>query len=440
MACTADILIFGGGAGGGKSWSLLLEGLRHVTEPRFNAVIFRRTMPEVRNSGGLWDESKTLYAPTGARAYEQTTEWVFPSGANVKFAGLQYEQDLQNWTGSQITLLGFDQLETFTEQQFFYLMSRNRSRSGIRPYIRATCNPQPGWLADFIGWWIDPDSGLPIPERSGVVRWFVRENLSLVWGASWGELRERFPYIPSKSVTFIPANVYDNPILLDRDPGYLASLHALSYVDRERLLHQNWKIRPTAGTVFPPGCMEIVDPEQVPEKGQRVRYWDKANSIDGDYTAGARLCRGKDGVFYIEDMQRVRALSSIRDKLILSVAQMDSKEVQVGVEQEGGAAGKESADATVKLLTGWRVHPDKVTGDKVTRADVWATQAQAGRIKLVRGAWNGDFLSECYAFPTEGVHDDQVDAVSGAFKMLTAHPDPVRVRPFAAPLVSPFAI
>ncbi|WP_240491317.1 terminase large subunit domain-containing protein [Pirellula sp. SH-Sr6A] len=142
--------------------------------------------------------------------------------------------------------LGFDELTHFTESQFFYMLSRNRSTCGIRPYVRATCNPEPGWVADFLAWWIDQSTGLAIPERSGVVRYFIRGNdEKIYWGDTKEEIIEEFPeYSPEDilSVTFILATLDDNKILQKKDPGYKARLMSLSKIERDRLLGGNWKV------------------------------------------------------------------------------------------------------------------------------------------------------------------------------------------------------
>src|SRR5207237_489798 len=153
---------------------------------------------------------------------------------------------------------------TFTASQFFYMLSRNRSMCGVKPYVRASANAEPGWLADFLAWWID-DEGWAIPERSGVIRWMIRKNDVTYWADSYAALYEehKIADLPDddpkqpipKSVTFILSTVYDNQRLLDADPGYLANLQALDYVDRMRLLGDgkrggNWKIKPAAGKVF----------------------------------------------------------------------------------------------------------------------------------------------------------------------------------------------
>ncbi len=141
LSSGADIAIYGGSAGGGKSWALLFEPLRHVANPGFGAVIFRRTMPMITNEGGLWDESMGLYPLAGATPMIGSHDWRFPSGANVGFRHLQHEVTKLDWQGAQVALIGFDELTHFTESQFFYMFSRNRSMCGVRPYIRATTNP-----------------------------------------------------------------------------------------------------------------------------------------------------------------------------------------------------------------------------------------------------------------------------------------------------------
>jgi len=143
----------------------LLEPIRHIQNPDFGAVLFRRTYPEVTNEGGMWDESLRLYSLVGGKPTRGDLIWRFPKGAKIQFGHLQREEDVSAWRGAQVPLFGFDQLETFTETQFFYMLSRNRSTCGVRPYVRATCNPEPGWLADFLDWWIG-DDGYAIPERS----------------------------------------------------------------------------------------------------------------------------------------------------------------------------------------------------------------------------------------------------------------------------------
>lgn len=267
LASSADIAIMGGGAFGGKTYALEIEPLRHIDNPGFGAVIFRRTIPEVTREGGLWDEAGNIYPLLGGVPNSSEHSYKFPSGAKITFAHMQYENDKHSWKSAQIPLIEFDQLETFTAGQFFYMLSRNRSTIGIRPYIRASANPEPGWLADFLAWWIDAE-GYARPERSGVVRWMVRENDVTYWADSKEELIKKYPESLPKSVTFVLSTIYDNQIGMEKDPGYLANLQALPKIDRERLLGDktrggNWKFRTGDGRVFDNVVIRPITDEEI---------------------------------------------------------------------------------------------------------------------------------------------------------------------------------
>lgn len=425
LASPADIVIAGGAAGGGKSFALLLEPLRHSHIHNFTAVIFRRTYGEITNPGGLWDTSMELYGLIpGAKPLEgPPPKWEFPSGFKLPFAHMQHEKNRMDWKGAQIAYLGFDQLEEFTAKQFWYMLSRNRSLCGIRPYVRATCNPVPdddetgGWLHELIWWWIDQESGYPIQERSGVIRWFNRINDELVWA----DRREDLPKPKDgKSITFIPAKLEDNPILEERDPDYRANLEALPLVDRERLLGGNWKVRESAGKVFNRAWFPIV--AAAPAKAKRVRYWDKAaTEDDGAFSCGVRMAYAN-GIYWVEDVVRGQWSAGKRNAVMKQVAEIDRKlGVDIWVEQEPGSGGKESAQISIKDLAGHNVRADRVTGDKVERAKPMSAQAEAGNVVLVRGPWNESYLKELHAFP-DGKFKDQADASSGAFNKLTLGP------------------
>ena len=132
------------------------------------------------------------------------------------------------------------------------MTARSRSPGAIRPYIRATCNPDAdSWVAELVAWWIDPDTGLPIKNRAGRLRWFVRDGDRLVWAEIFTpSTRRKHPQLRPCSLTFFPASLGDNKALTKADPGYRANLMALPRVERERLLNGNWKIRAAAGLLF----------------------------------------------------------------------------------------------------------------------------------------------------------------------------------------------
>jgi predicted phage terminase large subunit-like protein len=426
LSTSADVAIYGGAAGGGKSFSLLLEPLRHVGKRGFSAVIFRRTNPEITNAGGLWDESFHLYPALKAQANQTERKWYFPPHeSSVHFSHMQHEKDRFNWQGSQIAMVGFDELTSFTEEQFFYMFSRGRSGSGVVPYIRATTNPDAdSWVAELVAWWIDQDTGFPIPERAGVVRWFVRdESGDLLWADDPATLLDPSdPTMDPTSMTFIPAKVQDNKILLANNPKYLRSLKNLPAVERARLLNGNWKIRPAAGLVFDRAWFHLVaQPPDVGTVVAKVRYWDKAGTEGGtgSYSVGLLMSRTLEGRYYVEHVERGQWSSLDRNRVMKQTAILDGQDVSVWVEQEPGSGGKESAEASVRLLAGWDVRIERVTGDKITRARPVSAQAEAGNVRVVTGPWTKAYLDELHNFPA-GAKDDQVDATSGAFNKLAA--------------------
>lgn len=423
LSSKADIAIYGGAAGGGKSWALLLEPLRHVTtNPEFSAVFFRRNTVQVRNPGGLWDESAKLYPIAGGSPVQHVLEWKWAKGGRVKFAHLEHDSTVYDWQGAQIPLICFDELTHFTKSQFFYLLSRNRSMCGVKPYVRASTNPDAdSWVAEFIAWWISPETGLPIPERSGVVRWFVRINDSIQWGDSVEEIRERFGQDQEpKSVTFIAAKLSDNKALMAADPGYSANLKAQSAVERARLEDGNWKIRPAAGLYFRRQWVEVVD--AVPAGLDIVRYWDlaateKTDMNDPDWTVGIKLGADRQtGLWYVLGAVRMRESPLKVEQAIINTAKADSASVRIGLPQDPGQAGKSQAQYMVRQLAGYNASTRPERGDKVTRFGPFSAQCEAGNVKFLRGAWNDDVFTSLEGFP-DAAHDDDADACGGAFGM-----------------------
>jgi len=150
-----------------------------------------------------------------------------------------------------------------------------------------------------------------------------------------------------------------------------------------------------------------------------VRYWDKASSLGGDFTAGVLMGR-RGGLYYVLDVVRGQWVGADREKVIRQTAETDRVtwgHVRIGVEQEGGSGGKDSAAATVRNLAGFSVYTEHPTGDKATRAEPYQAQCMAGNVKLIAGAWVPAYLTELTSFPT-GTNDDQVDGSSGSFNKL----------------------
>lgn len=435
LSSKADIAIYGGAAGGGKSYALLMDPLRYIYSVRgFGCVIFRRTSPQITNEGALWDTSENLYGRIGAIPRVSSKDWRFPPYNNtVSFSHLELESNLLDYQGAQIPCIGFDELTHFTKKQFFYMLSRNRSMSGIKGYLRATCNPDPdSWVAEFISWWIDQETGFPIKERAGKIRYMYRDGDDIVWGNSVDELAKKYPKLDPefdlKTVTFIPSSIFDNKKLLERDPSYLSNLNALPLVERMQLRDGNWKIRAAQGTVFKREWFEIVD--TAPANAKRVRHWDRAatepnpENEDPDWTAGVKVSRDVNGIFYIEHVTRLRKTPAKVVEAIKNTATQDGVSTYVGLWQDPAQAGKFEVSYYTRALAGFIVRVVPQTKNKLAYALPLSAQCEAGNVKIVRGDWNDDFLNEIESFSGDGkTHDDQVDGATGAFNILIGnHP------------------
>lgn len=358
-----------------------MAALQHVDIPYYNGLLLRRTYRDLAMPGALMDMAADWLAGTAARWSAQRLTWLFPSGATLTFGALDLDQDKYKFQGSVYQFIGWDELTQQKESSYRYLMSRLRRLKGQDVPLRVRCTSNPGGI-----------------------------------GHEWVKLR--FLETPHPDRAFIPAGLADNPYL-DAET-YRQSLANLDPVTRAQLLHGDWSARADGG-YFRREWMPIVD--QAPTAGYRVRYWDLAATApkagsDPDWTAGA-LVAFHEGAYYLCDLRHVRTTPEGVEALIKQCAHLDGKGVPVYIEQEPGASGKSVVDHYQRrVLPGWAVKGDKVTGPKVTRARAVSAAAEAGNLRLVRGAWIPAWLDEAEAFP-QGSHDDQVDAVSGAVSKVT---------------------
>jgi predicted phage terminase large subunit-like protein len=439
FASTADILVYGGAVFGGKTWALLADPTRWITRVNgYGAVCFRRQLKQVLNEGGLWDKAKEFYRPFRPEAIENPFRFTFPPfGNKIEFHHLNQASDVESWDGSEIPAVLWDELQHFEESQFWYIYSRNRSSCGVRPYMRATCNPvkrRDHWLRKLLSWWIDDESGWPIEERAGVIRYFLRISNVIHWADDPAELVERFPSPPGEpdpeptSFTFIPATMDDNRIGLELDPGYRGRVQAQTESERLRM-SGNWNAQPSAGELMRREDFEIVEPADVPFLRNQIRYWDRAGTLphegnpDPDWTAGARLSVDADGVIWILHIDRFRFEPQRVQKRIKLRTTIEKAEVVAVLERDPAQAGKAEISWYYEKFAGLPLEDTGKTPKK-GKLTVWrpfASQARAGRVKLVRGDWNEAFLAEAESVIdglSDDIHDDQIDAVAGGYLYL----------------------
>ena len=443
LSSPADIVIAGSGAGVGKSYALLMEPMRHIYNPLFRGVIFRRTRPRLTAPGSLWDTSNQMYSMVeGAKPNVQALRWDFASGAQVQLAHMQYEGDKHAWQGTQLAFIGWDELTEFTSGQFWYLLSRNRSVSGVRPYVRATCNPDPdSFVADLVDWYIAED-GYADLSRAGKLRYFTRLNNKIHWGNSREELYHIQP-VPDliKSFTFIPGVLEDNKKLIEADPAYKANLLALDEVQMQRLLGDpkrggNWKIRPAAGLIFNENNFLTAMDYMPTYGGIAVRFWDFAatekdledrleeKSDDPSETASVLVVYNSGHYYIVDSTSEFLAPAEVEDTW-LNTTMADAQLAQeygwtyyCRWEEEGGSSGKRVSNQmqTKLALKGVDGAGIKSTADKFVRARPAAVAVKAKIVSVMMAPWNKRLIMHLHNQPSK--RTDTMDAFSGAINFL----------------------
>jgi len=385
-------VLYGGAAGGGKSDALLMCALQYVDIPGYSALILRRTYADLALPGAIMDRAGDWLQGTDARWNDNEKRWTFPSGATITFGYLDNDKAKYRYQGAEFQAVLFDELTQLPENAYRYLASRVRRLTGVEIPLRMRAASNPGGV-----------------------------------GHEW--VRQRFiDEGPANGRVFIPAKLADNPHLDEAE--YRKSLALLDPVTRQQLLSGDWDVR-DKGPLFDRSWFEVVD--AAPMGLRRVRFWDVAateakKATDPDWTVGLLLGMTAQHIYYVLDVRRVRATPQAVQALVKQTAEADGHDVVIRMEQEPGSSGVGAIDYyTRMILSGWAFKGVRATGPKETRAQPVSSQAEAGNIRIVRGAYVTALLDELEAFPTPGVHDDQVDALSGAFAELS------HVRP-AAPV------
>lgn len=250
LAAPERDVLYGGAAGGGKSYAMLIDPLRFAHRAAHRALILRRSMPELRE---LIDKSRELYpkAFPGCKYKEVEKLWNFPSGAKVEFGFLERDADVYRYQGQAYSWIGFDEITHLpTEFGWNYLASRLRTTDPeITPYMRCTANP------------------------GGV-------------GATWVKKRYVDPHPPNESFTgednltrkFIPARLDDNPYLAE-DGRYEEMLKALPPTQRKQLLEGNWDVNEGAAFTEFEQDIHVITPFEIPIS------WERTKGIDYGYAS-----------------------------------------------------------------------------------------------------------------------------------------------------------
>lgn len=429
--------LFGGAAGGGKSDALLMAAAQYAWKHgHFRGLLLRRTHTELAQSGAIMSRAMQWWIARGVHWDGSNKIMRFPNGATVSFGYHGHAADDARYQGGEWHMVGFDELTHWPDSSAFdWLMSRIRKNVGD-----------------------------PIPRRL-----LATSNPGSI-GHQW--VKERFVDGPSM---YIRSTIDDNPSL-DRE-DYRATLSMMHPTRQAQLMNGDWSARDPGDYFRAEWFGPLLDPATDIWPAAdciRIRWWDLAASEkeDAAFTSGVRMARHRSGVRAVEHCRSFRATPGKRDDLIVQTAQADGYGVTVGLEIEGGSGGPAQFEALSKRLRekGYRVvgarprvgAPDLSDREKATmirrpesdsgkqgRADPvasclergyqrrgegpntggtwWGVDAnvpvvhQRDGIRLFAGPWTQGYLDVVEGFP-DGATCDEVDATSGAWAWLEAHP------------------
>ncbi len=336
----------------------------------------------------------------------------------------------------------------------------------------ASCNPvRDSWVFDLVSWYLD-EEGFVDKEKNGKIRFYVVHEGTFVFADDEQWFKDNLPdtvtnsltgeYIPPKRFSFVQLTIFNNPILLKKNPRYLSELQNLPPHERDAQLYGNWLVRLENPDYFSRHMVRGKNGERVvphvPIGATRVRAWDKAateyipkiNNNDADFTACIGMAKDKYGNYYIygdfckenydqheQVYGKFRKNSAQRDQIMLEQARYDGKDTYLVIAKDAGADGKTVYQELSKkfLAEGFKVKPS-LSGhsqSKWTRFEPFLCACQAGVVHIVESSFPDQrtldkFYAELEAFnpdPVTGkwrsnrtIKDDLIDVCADAYSFL----------------------
>lgn len=451
----ADVyeVLYAGQVGGGKTDLVVMAPLvypEYRDSAHFKGLILRHDEKDLDKE--ILPRSKRpdmypAYVPA-ARLLSNKKAWVLPAGGRVIFT---HAKDLLAHWGPEYQYLGWDELTHFTEEQYLFLLGRLRSSVGLPIRVRAGANPLgPGkaWVKRRWGPWLQRDYLRPradapaehhvaaeslrllLPERRDAAGKLLPPAVSgqVLWYTSDEEGREI--WVPegtpgALSRAWMNSRTDDNPALREQDPAYKTRLRsALRGALGAGMAGGDWDAEEVGPGFFRRDWFQVVPAAARPtDLVQLIRRWDFAwtKKRRSDYSVGVLFGQDARGRWWLLDVVRTKGLPHEVEQIVKQTAVLDGIGVPVVLPIDF-SAGLYVEASFVRLLAGFQVFGVRERGEKEVRIATLQPQAKAGNLWLVAGPWVPDFLAEAERYPKDA-HDDQLDALAGAFLHLT---DPAR--------------
>lgn len=422
LASSEFQVLYGGAAGGGKSYALLADAIRDAWHPEHAALVIRRTLDELRE---LINKSKTIYpeAYPGATWSVKNSTWTFPSGATVWFTYADNDDDLTRFQGQAWNYIAFDELTHWpTPNAWDFLSSRCRATSGLDRLMRATTNP--GGVG---AWWVK--RMFIDPAEHGEAFWATdistQNNSVMVYPEDHSDKDKRGR--PLFKRRFIPARLSDNPYLF-KDGQYEATLRGLPEAQRRRLLEGDWDV--TEGAAFPEfrRSVHVCEPFKIPNS------WPKFRAADYGYREPACclwFAVDYDGCLYVYRELYGPGLDAIKFAERVIELERDAQEhnmigwLDSSVWARKGDIGPSIAEQMIRAGCRW-IPSDRSPGSRVSGklelhrrlrvSDEIVTKDRDGREYRVGGVPSIKFFSNCTnlirtlpALPVDANHTEDVD-------------------------------
>lgn len=442
-ASQADVTLFGGAAGSGKSEIAVIDFCPYMRLQNFIGIISRRTTPMLKGAGGILTKCKRTFAREFAGDTNYKCEWKEKDNrfvtykkekltdgkirwhevSSIYLKHSEYEANIvENWQGVEANIICLDEATQYTYPMLNYISSRMRNPScpEVSPKLKMTCNPD----ADhFLRKWVEPylfEDGTPDRSKDGLIRYFQMDDGEVFFADTPEAVVEKTGCLLDDvmTFTFISANVTDNPIIQEVQPKYVAWLRGLKGVDKARLCDGNWYIREAGASYFNrEWCPIISVPYKPSDFTKLVRAYDWAETLphDGnrnpDYTACVLMGKLKNGNYVILEVIRHRMRSSGWMEFILDNAKRDGKKTLILLPQDPNPLAGDNAKRMAKAVieAGYQAKLKRSTQGKLEGFVNFAAVAELGFIEVMADCatdlWNKIYDNNEFFFKELEVFD-----------------------------------